>query len=215
MTRSLLILSAVSLTLVACGASDGSPGGATAVAAVTTSSKPTATSSTSVLDPKAAVAQAVDTFQGVGRYRLEARLVVSIREEPTVFEIVGWVDGQDRELVLTGGGNEVITRVVDGTATVERDGVVSEVPLKQAEEAPSIEILLVLRSLAFTSAAGEVTGTLTAAALEASGFDVDGVADVTVRLGGDLGVAGYTMTGRNSSWSVEVRFLRLDGEVGD
>lgn len=195
----------------------GACGGASETAETTTSSTsaPAATTiapATTVLDGAGAVSQAVDTLRDSGRYSFEAIIVLSVRDEPTEFEVEGWVDGADRELVLRGGGNEVITRVVDGVATVERNGVVTEVPLSEADEAPSIEILKSIEGAAF-SATTEVTGMLSAAALGSSGFGVDGAADVIVRLGGELGLAGYSMIARNGTWTVDVDFFAFDGDI--
>lgn len=41
----------------------------------------------------------VDSFIDVGTYGFEAKILITLQDEPTEVEIEGWVDGSDRELV--------------------------------------------------------------------------------------------------------------------
>ena len=73
----------------------------------------------------------MDSLIEVGTYGFEAKILITLQDEPTEVEIEGWVDGSDRELVMRIQGQEVITRVIDGVATVEGDGETVEVPLTE------------------------------------------------------------------------------------
>ncbi len=156
-------------------------------------------------EAEATVAAAVDALAESGAYSFEATITVTVEGEAVEIELEGWVDAEDRELVTRVGADEVITRVIDGVATIERDGQIAEVPLAEADDAPSIEILKTLQQPEFVSAT-EVTGKLSAADLRASGFDLNGAANVTIYLASDLSLSGYRIEANNEALVVDVTF---------
>lgn len=157
-----------------------------------------------VHDPAADVAAAVAYLVGADSYRFEAAVNLAVSDPPTTLELTGWVRGDDRELVLRSGDTVVITRVVDGFATVERDGEITEVPLSAADTGPRFAMLDELVDV--TSLDDDtVFGTLTPEALQEHGFDVPGAANVTVFLA-DGALEGYSMSAQDQAWSIDVRF---------
>jgi hypothetical protein len=209
-TRSptIVMLLALALFGAACsGGDDGSESTTTAGSTDTTSAaQSTTTTVAEDLDPSDVITLAVDELLDAGSYAFDATIEVTLQGDTAESELEGWVDGADRELTLKLGGEQVTTRVIDGVATVERDGETIEVPLAEAGNAPSLEILKGLRQIESESD-NEITGALDAAALGASGFDVNGTAIVTVTLSADGSLSGYTMIAKNGSWSVEARFF--------
>ncbi len=159
-------------------------------------------------EAEATVAEAVDALAESGVYGFEATITLTIEGEDVVIELEGWVDGEDRELVTRVGTDEVITRVVDGVATIERDEQITEVPLAEANDAPSIEILKMLQQPKLVSAT-EVTGKLSATDLRASGFDLNGAANVTIYLASDLSLSGYRIEANNEALVVDVSFTDI------
>jgi hypothetical protein len=153
-----------------------------------------------------AVAGAVGKMLDLGSHAFEGTVIITAGSSAE-FKVSGWVNGKDSEISLTSGEQTVITRVISGVATVEQDGVVTEIPISEAGDAPSLEILTELRKPEFATGSS-VRGTLTAADLRSSGFDVNGVASVTVFLE-DGDISGYTMTPNNGGWSVEMSFSEL------
>ncbi len=189
------------VSLVGCGG-DAAP-------STSTVDSPRSSSTTAARDPAlAAIGTAVTRLLDAGSYAFEATVSLAVAGTSTETELEGWVDGPNRKLLLKSGANQVTTHVVDGVATVERDGEVTEVPLEQAGDAPSLEILRAVRQASLRSPT-EVTAKLSAAALGTSGFDVTGSADVVVFLtaGGDL--AGYSLQASNGTWSVDARFFDI------
>lgn len=158
-----------------------------------------------------ALDEAVDALIDVGSYAFEAKLLVSIQDEPTEVELEGWVNGSDRELTMTINRESVTTRVIDGVATVERDGETVEVALEEAGEPPSILILKSTQNPTFEDPA-MIVGKLNSSDLASSNFDVNGAATVEVRLDDDGNLAGYTIVANNESWSVEVKLFDI-GEL--
>lgn len=192
------------VSLVGCGSDGASP-----TSTVDTTSPPSASTATVAPDPAlAAIDSAVTRLLDAGSYAFEATVSLAVAGTSAETELEGWVDGPNRKLLLKSGPDQVITRVVDGVATVERDGEVTEVPLEQAGDAPSLEILRAVRQASLRSPT-EVNAKLSAAALGASGFDVTGSANVVVFLteGGDL--AGYSLRASNGTWSVDARFFDI------
>ncbi len=174
------------------------PPSSSSVSTVLQSAEPTA---------EEAVLGAVDKMLDLGSYAFEGTVIITSTSSAE-FKVSGWVNGKDSEIALTSGEQTVITRVISGVATVEQDGVVTEIPIGEAGDAPSLEILTGLRKPQFATDSS-VRGTLTAADLRSSGFDVSGVAWVTVFLGDDGDIAGYTLTPNSGGWSVEMSFSEL------
>jgi hypothetical protein len=112
-------------------------------------------------------------------------------------------------LTLKAGGNEVTTTVKDGVAVVERDGETTEVPLEEASDAPSLEILASLRNPVFDG--DEITASLNSSELKDAGFEVDGAANVTVRLHEDGSLAGYTIGDSDGLWTIATTFFDIGG----
>ncbi len=178
-----------------------SSGPATTVAA-------SATSDAQQIDAASAVGGAVEALVAADGYQFEAMITIVHQGETVEIELEGWVDGSDRELAMRAGGNEVITRVIDGIATVEHDGEVIEVPLEEAGTPPSIEILKSIQRAKYVSQT-KVAGRLNASDLKASGFDAVGAAEVVVYLGPDNSLIGYDLELTSGGWSAEVRFAPL------
>ena len=156
------------------------------------------------------LADAVEALTEAGSYAFEAAITLSLQGEPTEIELKGWVDGSDRELVMTINRESVTTRVIDGIATVERDGETVEVALEEAGESPSIEVLASIQNPTFESDT-TITGKLNASNLAGTNYDVNGSANITVTIGADGVLAGYSIAANNDSWSVEATFT----DVGD
>ncbi len=151
------------------------------------------------------IADAVDALVEAGTYAFEAKLLVSIQGEPTEIELEGWVDGSDRELVMKIDRQSVTTRVIDGVATVERDGETVEVPLEEAGAPPSILILKSIQSPTF-GADDTITGKLNASDLAATEYDVNGSATIEITVASDGNLAGYSILSNNDSWKFDVTF---------
>ncbi len=217
--RLVVSAAAASLMLAACSGSGDLGLGSTLSESTTSpataapvSSSPTATTAPGRSDRRneaeATVAEAVDALAEAGAYGFEATITLTVEGQDVEIELEGWVDGEDRELVTRVGTEEVITRVVDGVATIERNGQITEVPLAEADDAPSIEILKTLQQPEFVSAT-EVTGKLSAADLRASGFDLNGAANVTIYLASDLSLTGYRIEANNEALVVDVTFTEI------
>ena len=123
---------------------------------------------------------AVNSLLDAASYAFAASVELNVQGTAIETEIEGWVDGPDRQLTLKADGNEVTTTVKDGVAIVERDGETTEVPLEEASDAPSLEILASLRNPGFDGV--EITGSLNSSELKDAGFEVNGAANVVVRL---------------------------------
>ncbi len=168
-------------------------------------------SSTTVVTLSAAEAldAAVHSLLDAASYAFAASIQLNVQGAAIETEIDGWVDGPDRQLTLKADGNEVTTTVKNGVAIVERDGETTEVPLEEASDAPSLEILASLRNPGFDG--DEITGSLNSSELKDAGFEVNGAANVVVRLNGDGSLAGYTITGNSGSWTIATTFFDIGG----
>lgn len=150
---------------------------------------------------------AVDRLVEAGSYRFRADVSLRVGGERTELEITGWVDGDDRELVLRDGDSFSATRVVAGVATVERNGTVTEIPLEAAATAPSLDILTRIRNVTYAPG-NTLRGSLSAQALAEVGFEVDGSAQVSaVVVNGEL--LEYTITATNDAWSITSVFSEV------
>lgn len=151
------------------------------------------------------ITDAVDALVEAGTYAFEAKLLVTIQGQPTEIELEGWVDGSDRELVMKIDRQSVVTRVIDGVATVERDGETVEVPLEEAGAPPSILILKSIQSPTF-GADDTITGKLNASDLAATEYDVNGSATIEITVASNGNLAGYSILSNNDSWKIDVTF---------
>lgn len=207
MLRSRFIAVALLLVVASCGGEETTIGSSSAsLPSITTTTTTTATQAPLPVDE--ALDAAVSGLIDADSYAFEVTVTIATQGTEVETELEGWVQGADRELVLRAGSDEVITRVLDGVATVERDGETIEVPLEEASDAPTLDIL---RAISNINSAGddEITGNLSASELKNLGFDVKGAAEVTVTLTEDGSLASYVLTGNNSAWSVETRFLDI------
>ena len=152
------------------------------------------------------VDEAVSSILEVGSYAFGAKVSLTVSSDSVESELTGWVDGDDRELLLQSAGESVLTRVVDGVASVDRDGVVTEIPLLEASEAPSLTILSGIEDLVKTINPGEYRGSLTTEALRASGFDDATPVKVTILLTDDGQLAGYLLESLDGAWTADVKF---------
>ena len=177
--------------------------------AVTSSSDAISSTTVGSLSAAGALDAAVSSLLDAASYAFEASIELNVQGTAIETEIEGWVDGPDRQLTLKADGNEVTTTVKDGVASVERDGEATEVPLEEASDATSLEILASLRNPRFDG--DEITGSLNSSELKDAGFEVDGVANVVVRLHEDGSLAGYTISDNDGSWTIATTFFDIGG----
>lgn len=154
------------------------------------------------LDP---VGDAVAALLEAESYAFDASVALTVSDERVDTDLEGWVDGDARELVVRSGDESVITRVVAGVATVERNGKRTEIPVTEAGGAPSLTILSDIENLVETST-GEFRGSLTAEALRGSGFDDSTPVTITITLAADGQLAGYSLASSDGAWSAIVTF---------
>ena len=114
----------------------------------------------------------------------------------------GWVAGDDHEVTVRVGDDVVTTTVVDGVATQERNGTITEVPASTAAAAPAIldplgQVTVIDNGIRGRLGGGDV-GQL--------GFDVNGSVVVAVATAGDGTLTGYKITANNDSWSIVMAF---------
>ncbi len=174
---------------------------------VTSTSAANSSTTVGTLSAAEALDAAVNSLLDAASYAFEASIQLNVQGTVIETEIDGWVDGPDRQLTLKADGNEVTTTVKDGVAIVERDGETTEVPLEEASDAPSLEILASLRNPGFDG--DEITGSLNSSELKDAGFEVNGVANVVVRLHEDGSLAGYTISGGDGSWTIATTFFDI------
>jgi hypothetical protein len=195
-------------TVSGCAARPGATGSSAA-------SPPTATTVSTTVQQGAgasAVDEAVGALLDSGSYAFEIDIVL-VGDQTIESTLRGWVDGPDRELRLAVGNATIVTRVIDGVATVEQDGTISEVPVQEADAAPSLGILRSLDEVVLMSPT-EIMGALDASFLERAGFGTTGGADVVVYLT-DAGVlAGYRIQTSNGSWTIDARFSDVGRDFG-
>ena len=176
---------------------------------VTSTSAANSSTTVRTLSAAEALDAAVHSLLDAESYAFEASIELDVQGTAIETEIEGWVDGPDRQLTLKADGNEVTTTVKDGVAIVERDGETTEVPLEEASDAPSLEILASLHNPRFDG--DEITGSLNSSELKDAGFEVDGVANVVVRLHEDGSLAGYTISDNDGSWTIATTFFDIGG----
>lgn len=196
--RSLLV--AVLLVLTACSSTDVVSD--TTLAEVEPSAPVAAEAPEEAQHP---VDKAVAAVLEVGSYSFDATLRLMVSGNATTSDLHGWIDGNDRELVVESGGDSVRTLVVDGVATVERGGQVADVPIREAAEAPSLTILAEVEELTEVES-GRFMGTLTVAALRGSGFDDATPVTVTISLDSNGTLAGYLLEASDGTWAADVAF---------
>ncbi len=207
MSRSRFILVALFLVVASCGGEEttiGSPSGSSP--SITTATTDVTTQAPLPVDE--ALDAAVTGLIDADSYAFEVTVTLATQGTEVETELEGWVQGTDRELVLRAGSQEVITRVINGVATVEREGETIEVPLEEASDAPTLDILRALGNIN-SAGDGEITGSLSASELKNLGFDVKGAAEVTVMLTPSGSLAGYVLIGNNGAWRVETRFFDI------
>ncbi len=174
---------------------------------VTSTSAANSSTTVGTLSAAEALDAAVNSLLDAASYAFDTSIELNVQGTVIETEIEGWVDGPDRQLTLKIDGNEVTTTVKDGVAIVERDGETTEVPLGEASDAPSLEILASLRNPGFDG--DEITASLNSSELKDAGFEVNGAANVVVRLHEDGSLAGYTISGGNGSWTIATTFFDI------
>ena len=210
--RPLALVAAIAITGLLTGACTSTPtvdstGQATASSVVVSTTQTTqgATKPATALE---VVAHGVDALVGAGSYAFEATILLSTKGEQTEVELEGWVDGSDRELVMTIDRQSVTTLVMAGIATVERDGETVEVSLEEAGDAPSILILKSIQNPTFATDT-TITGNLNASALANTNYDVNGSATIEIMVDSEGNLVGYAIRSNNDSWSVDVKFSEI------
>ncbi len=118
--------------------------------AVTSTSDANSSTTLGSLSAAEALDAAVNSLLDAASYAFAATIELNVQGIAIETEIEGWIDGPDRQWTLKIDGNEVTTTVKDGVAIVERGGETTEVPLEEASDAPSLEILASLRNPAST-----------------------------------------------------------------
>ena len=210
--RPLAVVAATAITGILTGACTSIPSmdsteqtTVSTVVVLTTQTAQRATNPTTAVE---VVAHGVDALVEAASYTFEATISLSTKGEQTEVELEGWVDGSDRELVMTIDRQSVTTRVIAGIATVERDGETVEIPLKEAGDAPSILILKSIQDPTFATDA-TITGKLNASALANTDYEVNGSAQIAVMVDSDGNLVGYVIRSNNESWSVDVKFSEI------
>jgi len=156
-------------------------------------------------DAHGVVDEAVDALLDAGSYAFEVHIALVVGAETIESELDGWVDGADRELRLQVGNEAVVTRVIDGVATIERNDNITAIPLERADRGPSLEVLRSLDQIIMISPT-ELVGVLDASHLEGTGFSAGGAADVVLYLAANGALSGYRMESGDKSWTVRARF---------
>ncbi len=207
MLRSRFTVAALFLVVASCGGGETTIGSPSASSPFITTTTTPATTQAS-LSVEEALDAAVTGLIEADSYAFEVTVTLATQGTEVETELEGWVQGTDRELVLRARSEEVITRVIDGVATVEREGETIEVPLEEASDAPTLDILRALGNIN-SAGDGEITGSLSASELKNLGFDVKGAAEVTVTLTPGGSLAGYVLIGNNGVWKVQTRFFDI------
>lgn len=153
---------------------------------------------------------AVDMLASEYSYAFQVTILISTGGQTAETALVGWVQGDDRQLILRADSGEVVTNVIDGVATVTRDGQTVEVPLGQASEAPSLDVLRGLSDVA-EAAFGSLVADLSAFELAELGFEVNGSAGVVVTLAADGSLTSYALAAADGTWSVTTNFSDVGG----
>ena len=210
--RPLALVAAIAITGLLTGACTSTPtvdstGQATA-SSVVVSTTQTTQGATKPATAVEVVADGVDALVEAGSYAFEATILLATKGEQTEVELEGWVDGSDRELVMTIDRQSVTTLVIAGIATVERDGETVEVSLEEAGDAPSILILKSIQNPTFATDT-TITGNLNASALANTDYDVNGSATIEVIVDSEGNLVGYAIRSNNDSWSVDVKFSEI------
>ena len=198
------------LFAVACSGPESSFGTATPATSVpasgssTTSASPVtsaATVTTAAADP---FSQALAATQAASAYAFDATVSLFPASGELVVELSGWVDGPDRELVVTAGDQTVKTVVLDGVATVVGPDGTTEIPLSEAPTGPSLGLLSQVQVT--EEGPGMVRGILPAAAVPDLGQGTAEPTDAEITIFYEDVITGYRLADPGRTWSVEVTF---------
>jgi hypothetical protein len=160
------------------------------------------------------LAQALERTMAAGSFGFEVEISLGVVGTTAGATLSGWVDGQDRELVLQAGDQQITTSVIDGVAMVQRPEGTIEIPLAEAGEAPSLELLGQVTGLTYVSPT-RVTGVLSADAvtsLAISSEELSGDAEVTIDLSPDGYLAGYRLRDPQQRWEIVAVIFDVGGE---
>lgn len=203
--RRLALLLLVALVAAAC--SGGSPETGAPATPVTTSEAAPSTTTSSAPPTTAAdtpFGRALAATEAAASYAFEATVSLFPASGEVVVELSGWVDGPDRELVVTAGDRTVKTTVMDGTATVVGPDGTTDIPLSEAPSGPSLGMLSMVQIA--EEGPGMVRGVLPAAAVPDLGQGDATPTDADIVIFYDDVITGYQLTDPGGTWSVEVTF---------
>lgn len=204
-------ITALVLALGGCSNDKSQPATTATAAGATTSTPATQPPTVEVSD---VLTTAVERALAAGSYRFQAEVEALVGDKEIQASLSGWVDQGDRLLVTRIGDIEISTSVLDGVATVTSPDGAREVPLSEADQGPSLQILLALDEVTVGSD-GVITGYLSPDQIAELGMveeAADG-ADVTIRITPDGDLAGYTMTDRRGRWTIDATFDTFGGDV--
>lgn len=142
-----------------------------------------------------------------GSYRFDGTVRLTPASGPVEVTLSGWVDGNDRTLEVSVGGETIRTTVIGGVATVETPSGSRQVPLAEAARAPSLEVLRQIRIE--TAEQGRITGMLPAGAGKMGGIDqIEPVpAEVTVTY--STTIDAYRLRDLGGRWVIDMTFSQI------
>ncbi len=196
----------LALVAAACGGGADSPVGTVspATTATTATSAPSPTDSPPTAAAESPFSRALAATQAASAYAFEATVNLYPASGEVTVELSGWVDGSDRELVVTAGDQTVKTLVLGGVATVVGPNGTSEIPLSEAPTGPSLGLLGMVQVT--EEGPGMVRGLLPAAAVPDLGQGASDPVDAEITIFYDDVITGYRLADPGNSWTVEVSF---------
>lgn len=221
--RRLIMLISLAVLAAACSGPAGPvspsapvPSSSNTIAEPTTIAESTTSTTAATPDVLAPYLAALEQTIGASSYRYKGTVQFQTQSGVLTLDLAGWVNGSERELVVTSGGQETVTSVKDGVATVTGPSGTSTIPVGEAAGVPSLSLLEDLRAPELT-ATGEVSGVLVGAVLEATGFPSGTSAGSGTRaiVSFDPGgtITGYTLFDEAHTWQMAVRLFDV-GKVG-
>ncbi len=194
----------LALVAAACGGGADSPVGTVSPATTATSAPPPTTAPPSTAAAESPFSRALAVTQAASAYAFEATVNLYPASGEVTVRLSGWVDGSDRELVVTAGDQTVKTLVLDGVATVVGPNGTSEIPLSEAPTGPSLGLLGMVQVT--EEGPGMVRGLLPAAAVPDLGQGASDPMDAEITIFYEDVITGYRLADPGNSWSVEVTF---------
>ncbi len=199
----------VVLVAAACGGPSTDTVGT--VSPATSAPEPVAPSSTMAPNPtlsaESPFGEALAATQAASAYAFEATVSLFPASGEVKVELSGWVDGADRELLVTAGDQTVKTLVLDGVATVIGPDGATEIPLAEAPTGPSLGLLGMVQVT--EEGPGMVRGVLPAAAVPDFGQGDTEPVDAQITIFYEDVITGYQLADPGNSWVVEVTFANV------